>query len=1018
MNKLFIVFLFIFTCIVASGHGSAKNLSSSDEYFASAGELFNRDKRACANQFQSFIKRHPKDKLIPEAEFMIGECFFSLDPTSSEALGKFQGVLRKYTSSKQAEGAALRIAEIYYNRKDYSGALKSLEIAESRYSKGYLQFEIKFLKAKCYIVLERFLEAEKILAGLVSDQPAYKENKRFNYTFGLVNYQLEKDTIALENLEKVDSPEALLFSSKALVRSGKPLLAIGKLKELINSYPESSLRERAHYLVGEAFFAAQDYTSAINSYERFLHLYSRGDLRGPAMYKIGCSYLEDGNYLQARTNFQSFLQTDPRSEFTPLAVYLTGESFIREKRFKEACFAYGDMVSSYPDNFYAPNAQYKLAWCYSNLKDLQQTKSSLIKFKQLFAHHRLLPLVELLLGNTLCELESYQAAAAAYQRVIDRTGEIETREAALALMSRVNYLSENYTSLVSGYHYILKHFPPVKSMWRPITYLYLAEGYLKQGLYNEALELYKSIQSIYPTSHFLMYVREGSAWAHFLNEDYSEAQDIREKIRSIAREEELPEELVLVNQYELGNALFNQKKYLKSLEIFDVFIKKNPRHYMASRACFRLGLCYHQLEYFGQAIETWEELERNYPDTPEASESLWQVADTYFRAQAYDKAIQTYKKILERYVKDAKDSARAYIRISQSYYNAKNFPLAVQSLKDLIEKFPSEPQAYEALDFLTALLEIPDSKETALSALNDITKSLGKNAPLSVEVHFRLARNYFENKNYSKSAEILKGLISELLESQRFADAGYYLAESYYQLSKFDKAASTYVRFVNNFPEDKRVPLSLYRIGSAQFKTEKFAEAAINFEKLFKAYPDTEYSASAIYNAALAYRKSENWDKATGALQTYQEKYPQLAQSQGVDVDIVTMYEEQNQYLKAIEVLKAGRNKESKQTEAWRELTFRIAEDYMALGEKEEGISEYRKIISGANPLLDSWTINAVVKLGEHYEKNNKPGKALSLYEMLYRKASGMANKPSWFGAIEGRIEAVRVELNHRKNQK
>ncbi|GAI32282.1 unnamed protein product, partial [marine sediment metagenome] len=50
----------------------------------------------------------------------------------------------------------MRIAEIYYNRKDYSEALDSLEKAETRYSKGYLQYERLLLKAQCYIILQRF----------------------------------------------------------------------------------------------------------------------------------------------------------------------------------------------------------------------------------------------------------------------------------------------------------------------------------------------------------------------------------------------------------------------------------------------------------------------------------------------------------------------------------------------------------------------------------------------------------------------------------------------------------------------------------------------------------------------------------------------------------------------------------------------------------------------------------------------------------------------------------------------
>ena len=1014
LMKIALLTIFItFATILSPLNGltSSKPEISSDGFFQSAGELFKQNKRASAKQFQLFIKLYPKDRLVPEAEFMVGECFFSLDPTSLEALKKFQSVVNRYSSSKQAESASLRIAEIYYNRKDYSKALDSLEKAETRYSKGYLQYERLLLKAQCYIILQRFEEAEKTLTNLVSKQQAYEEDKRFNYIFGLVNYQLGKDDLALKNLEGVDLPEALLFSSKSLVRLKKPLLGIEKLKELINKYPETSLQERVNYLIGEAFFAAKDYISAIHSYERFLQFYSQSSLIGPAIYKIASSYLEKGDYLQARSSFQSFLQTEPKSEFAPRAIYLIGESFLREERFKEACFAYGDMASSYPNDFYSPNAQFKLGWCYFNLKGFQQAKSSLIKFKRLYPDHPLLPEVELLLGNTLTELKLYMAASDAYQRVIDQTKEVEIREVALALMSRANYLGENYTALVSGYRYLLNQFSPSKSPWRLITYLYLAEGYLKQGMHNEAIELYKLIQSIYPTNPLLIYAQEGLAWANFLNEDYSEAQKIREKIQNISQQKDLPEDLVLINRYELANAFFNQKKYLKALDIFDVFHKQNPKHYLAAKAALNGGLCYYQLEYFAQAIEAWENMEKNYPDAPETKQALWKVADTYFRAQLYDKAIKTYKRIIEHYVKDNKESAKAHLSIAQCYYNSKNNVLAIQSLKELIEKFPLEPQAYEALDFLTGLLEVPDSKESALSALKDIIKSLGRSNPLAIEAQFRLARSFFEDKNYSKATEMLERIISELLKSTRFADSNYYLAESYYQLSEFNKAELAYKRFIDNFPEDKRAIIAIFHLGSAQFKGEKFAEAAETFEKLVQNYPDCEYSSGAMYNTILAYRKLRKWEKAASTLQMYQEKYPAAAKSSGMDIELATIYEEQNQYLKAIEILQAIRNKMDRRTETWGEITFRIAENYMTIEEEEKGIGEYQKLVSASNPLPGDWMLNAMIKMGEYYEKNGEMQKALSLYEKIYKKSEGMAKKPAWFKAIKSRIDAIRAEI-------
>jgi hypothetical protein len=55
--------------------------------------------------------------------------------------------------------------------------------------------------------------------------------------------------------------------------------------------------------------------------------------------------------------------------------------------------------------------------------------------------------------------------------------------------------------------------------------------------------------------------------------------------------------------------------------------------------------------------------------------------------------------------------------------------------------------------------------------------------------------------------------------------------------------------------------------------------------------------------------------------------------------------------------------------------------------------------------------LNAMIKMGEYYEKNGEMQKALSLYEKIYKKSEGMAKKPAWFKAIKSRIDAIRAEI-------
>ena len=119
------------------------------------------------------------------------------------------------------------------------------------------------------------------------------------------------------------------------------------------------------------------------------------------------------------------------------------------------------------------------------------------------------------------------------------------------------------------------------------------------------------------------------------------------------------------------------------------------------------------------------------------------------------------------------------------------------------------------------------------------------------------------------------------------------------------------------------------------------------------------------------------------------------------------MYEEQNRYLEAVKVLDENRQRLDKSSERWGELSFRIAEDYIASGDMQKAVVEYQQIVSGRGQAEDSWTLNAMIRLGEYHENNGDTNKALSLYRNIYSKAAALENKPIWLDAIKAKIEAL-----------
>lgn len=971
--------------------------------FRLAGELYLTNPAAAKDKYQEFLKNFPKSSHAPEAQIMMAECLFAGNPASLEALKAYQSAAARGESLiGLSEAASYRVGEVLYNLRRSTEALTAFRKHLQDFPQGALKGEALLAASFCELSMGRYDKALAILETLPPNYTAYQKDPRLLYAKGVAAYEVGYDSTAISVLSVAPaSEESLYYLARAYMRYGQPLLAVERLKKIIQDYGDSPRAEDAHFLLGRTFLEAQDYLSAITAYEKFLRLYSKSGLRSAALFGIGVSHFNIPDHVQARSSFQGLLQEDPQSEFAAPALHMIGESFRLQGRLKDAAFAYSDLATNYPQHPLAPRALVKLAFCQLEQKSPEPAQASLSNFFARYPDHPLTPLAYLLLGNGLNQRGSYAEAARAYQRTLDLVPSTDVGETALTLMSRANYLGNDDAALVSSYQHILNKLPPSKSAWRPAAFLYIAEGYIRQGLFSEALSIYENLLTLYPASPLIPYVLDGMAFA--LSGQGKDAQSLkeRERLSEMAKRWPIPQELLITNEYETANGLFNLKRYLEAIALYEKFATANPAHARAPEAIFRLGLAYYRWEYYGQAISTWEKLERDFPASPQAKKSAWQIADTYFRAQKYEQAVATYKRILEMYAVEDEEKARAALRIAQSHYNAKNPPLAITAFEEVVTGYPKAKEAEEALEFLGSLLESP-SAEAALKSLERISQA--SNSPLAIEARYKIAANLYEKKNYQEASKTLETLVVELMTGSRLADSQFYLAESYHQLGEHAKAAVAYQRFLSNFGEDIRVPLASFRLASALFKAGQHAEAGVAFLKMARENPKSDYVPSALYNAGLAYKKAQRWEEAIASLTSYLKEYPEKAKADGVYEELAGLYEAQRNFPQAVESLVKAREGLGGHSEKWLEITLRMADDFLAMGGEEKAL-ETLQTISDTNPKSHPLRLSALAKFGELLEKREMLPQAIAVYEDLARNTTNT----QWAQAARARIAALRV---------
>lgn len=1012
-----------------------------NELFRLAGSLFESGRYpAAAKHYRDFLRRFSAHRRAPDAQMMLAESLHRQalaeaagaekpsEKAFAEASKEYQAALKAIPKGDLlAAAAAFRLGEIEFDLQRHDAALAAFARMQADHPGGLLRGEARILEAQSLLARGRASEAAQVLRALVKDQPFYAGEDRASLALGAALFQVGDSSGALAQLERLEAPLAHLYAARALINLGKPLVAVERLRQLQRADPDGPYREIAAYLIAESFFSAKDYLSAISAYESFLRSWPQSPYRSGSMYKIGLCQYERGDYLAARGSFQSVLQMTPNSEFAELSLYMTGETFLKEGRLKEAGYAYGDMATSFTSAL-SGNAQFKLAWTLMKQNELPAAETALRQMTVKHPNHPLTPPSLMLLGNVLSRLERHAEAVLAYQQALDmlpaaameEERRTELREACLALLNRANLRGKDYGRLVSGYQYILKHVKPTLNPWRAATLLYIAEGYFRQGFYDEALALYRSVLESYPASPESALAVDGTAWSLFRKGEYAKAEAERRKLESYRRrpppaptktvlpDGKLEEGLFVGNEFESATALFNQKRYLEALDAYEAFEKAHPEHPLAAEAALQTGWCYYRLEYYGQSIKAWERVESAYRGTPVAAQAAWSTADTYFRAGQYEQAIATYKRILQAYPQDPSlDHAR--LRIAQSHYNAKDVPKAIAAFEELLLASPDSSEAVSVLDFLTQLLYRPEAKAAGLESLVRIAEAK-PGSLIAARARFRVARHHFEAKDHEAAARELEKVTGSLAGAEEPADAQYYLAESYYALKRYKDAALAYERFTSNYPGDQRLAGAFFHLGAARFQLKDFAEAAAAFRKVVSDWPKAGYAPVALYNSALAYRKLGKWEEAALALKSYLKDHPAAAKTSNAASELVAVYEEHHQFALAVETIKVQREALAKDDALRLELSYRLAEDLGALGQEEAALAEYRALVASA-PRSDPYRLSALAKLGELHERKEQWSDALAVYEDMARSST----KPEWAEAAKARAQAAKEKLSQAK---
>ncbi len=150
--------------------------------------------------------------------------------------------------------------------------------------------DMLFLLGLCYENVYKFPKALVYYRELRDVHPYHKNAKAVRYKIDLIERTYRNEKVVL----------GLFIRQERLMLSGKYKEAVEKCRELLATYPSSSLADNVQNIIGYIYMNyLKDYSKAKKEYEMLLKRYSKSNFRDNAVFAIGRCCEELGYYQSA-----------------------------------------------------------------------------------------------------------------------------------------------------------------------------------------------------------------------------------------------------------------------------------------------------------------------------------------------------------------------------------------------------------------------------------------------------------------------------------------------------------------------------------------------------------------------------------------------------------------------------------------------------------------------------------------------------------------------------------------------
>ncbi|MVM37112.1 tetratricopeptide repeat protein [Spirosoma sp. HMF3257] len=706
--------------------------------------------------------------------------------------------LLKRNSGGSLSEVALFTAEVFYQQNQFARAIP--------YYKQYINTAgakapgaVKFRYGQSLFRTGAYNDAITQLKPLAGGKDTTAQYAA--YTLGVSYLQTQNPTYALTSFDQAGrlsfnreiQEEAKFTHAKLQLDQNNGADAVKELTAFLKQYPDSKFENEANELVGEAYYASNNYPAAISYIEGLKRRTPKINATYQRLtYNQGVNDFNAERYPQAVANLDKSLKFPVDNNLQQAAQFWKAESYSAGKQYDTAIPLYAS-ISKAGSGEYATKSLYALGYAYYNKKDYAR---ALPYFRDFVTRggssddKTQLQDATIRLADTYFSSKQYENAMRYYDQAIAQNA-ADKDYAAYQKAMILSYVGRD-SEAKAQFDQVQRQFP--NSRFVDEALLQKANVDFEKGAYQSAIQGYTKLIQDKPTSALVPAALLKRAIAYGNVQQYDPAVADYKRILDNYGDSEQAQSALLGIQ----NTLNDAGRPEEFSQVLGQYKKSNPGSTDVERVQFENAKNIYANEKYPQAIQSLLSFMQEYPNSPSTNEARYYLAESYRQTNDPASALRYYNLV----VADNKSDylIRAATRAAELEAKQKNYPRAIRNYQIILSRANGKAEqvaaqlglmdtyfAYPKPDSAAALArEIIAAGNVVSSAQNRAQLMLGKVAL---------------GKNDYKTAQADFEKTIALAKDVNGAEAQYHLGEILYKQKKHKESVASLLKFNEQFSD-------------------------------------------------------------------------------------------------------------------------------------------------------------------------------------------------------------------------